>query len=140
MRSTTDCLWAATMISIALTCSAPAAQGQTFEIPWYTIDGGGGFSAGENFQMQGTIGQHDASEPMTGGNFVLTGGFWAATTVQDPVLLGDVNLDGVVNLLDVAPFVDRIATGTYQAEADVNQDGSVNLLDVDPFIDVLAGG
>ena len=56
------------------------------------------------------------------------------------ILLGDVNLDGEVNLLDVDPFIDRLASGTYQAEADVNQDGEVNLLDVDPFIAVLAGG
>jgi len=28
-------------------------------------------------------------------------------------LLGDVNLDGDVNLLDVAPLVDRITDGTF---------------------------
>ena len=54
------------------------------------------------------------------------------------VLLGDVNLDGNVNLLDVEPFVDRLLTGTFQAEADTNQDGAVNLLDVDPFIEILS--
>ena len=52
--------------------------------------------------------------------------------------LGDVNQDGIVNLLDVAPFVDRMASGTYQTEADMNQDGVVNLLDVQPFVDALA--
>ena len=46
--------------------------------------------------------------------------------------LGDINQDGNVDLLDVAPFVDRMPSGTYQAEADMNQDGAVNLLDVDP--------
>lgn len=51
------------------------------------------------------------------------------------VLLGDVNLDGFVTLLDVAPFIDRITTGIYQTEADCNQDGLVTLLDVEPFID-----
>ena len=55
------------------------------------------------------------------------------------VLLGDVNLDGAVNLLDVDPFVDRVGTSTFQPEADINQDGQVNLLDVDPFIEVLGG-
>ena len=53
------------------------------------------------------------------------------------VLLGDVNLDGVVNLLDVQPFVVLLGSGEFQAEADVNQDGAVNLLDVDPFIGLL---
>lgn len=58
--------------------------------------------------------------------------------VED-VLHGDVNSDGVVNLLDVAPFIDLLSNGEYQAEADVNKDGSVDLLDVDPFIDLLSG-
>ena len=55
------------------------------------------------------------------------------------VLVGDVNLDGDVNLLDVAPFVDLISTGTFQLEADINEDGQVNLLDVSPFVMLLAG-
>ena len=56
------------------------------------------------------------------------------------LLLGDVNIDGVVNLLDVDFFIDRLGTGTYQAEADCNEDGVVNLLDVDFFIAILGGG
>lgn len=52
---------------------------------------------------------------------------------------GDVNVDGVVNLLDVAPFVDLLSAGTFQAEADVNQDGVVNLLDIQPFVGLLSG-
>ena len=56
-----------------------------------------------------------------------------------PILLGDVNHDCVVNLLDVEPFVDLLSTGQFQVEADLNQDGSVNLLDVQPFVDVLSG-
>ena len=54
------------------------------------------------------------------------------------VLLGDINLDGSVNLLDVAPFVALISNGTFAPEADMNCDGQVNLLDVDPFIQALA--
>ena len=109
-----------------------------FDLSWYSIDGGGGHSVGGTFELEGTIGQLDAGV-MTGGNYELTGGFWAAAQ-DDSVLSGDVNLDGVVNLLDVAPFVDRISTGTFQAEADINQDGVVNLLDVTPFVDLLSGG
>lgn len=53
--------------------------------------------------------------------------------------LGDVNQDGAVNLLDVAPFVDVLTTGIYQCEADVNEDGAVDLLDVQPFVELLGG-
>ena len=53
--------------------------------------------------------------------------------------LGDVNLDGSVNLLDVAPFIDLLSSGQYNVFGDVNFDGSVNLLDVQPFVDLLTG-
>ena len=56
---------------------------------------------------------------------------------QLPFLAGDVNLDGSVDLLDVAPFVDSITSQTYQAQADVNRDCEVDLLDVAPFVDLL---
>ena len=55
-------------------------------------------------------------------------------------VLGDVNQDGVVNLLDVGPFIDLLSGGGFQLEADINGDGTVNLLDVGPFIDLLSGG
>ena len=54
--------------------------------------------------------------------------------------LGDVNLDGDVNGLDVDPFVDRLLNGPDQAEADMNEDGEVNGLDVDPFVAAIVGG
>ncbi len=56
------------------------------------------------------------------------------------VLLGDINRDGNVDLLDVSPFVDLLTEGAYQIEGDINGDGAVNLLDVAPFIELLTGG
>ena len=53
------------------------------------------------------------------------------------VLLGDINMDGEVNLLDVQGFVDLLINGGFQAEADINGDGVVNLEDVQPFVDLL---
>lgn len=126
----------ATMIILFLAGTVAAQQ---FAIPSYSIDGGGGVSSGGNFEMRGIIGQHDAGPELSGGNFTLAGGFLAGDNA-DEILLGDVNLDGAVNLLDVDPFIDRLSTGTFQAEADINQDGQVNLLDVGPFIELLAGG
>ena len=55
-------------------------------------------------------------------------------------LIGDVNGDGLINLLDVTPFVDAITNGDLQCEADINQDNEVNLLDVAPFVELLSGG
>lgn len=55
-------------------------------------------------------------------------------------LLGDVNCDGSVDLLDVAPFVALITANQFNEKADINGDDSVDLLDVAPFVDLLTGG
>jgi hypothetical protein len=67
-------------------------------------------------------------------------GFLDNVSIQLLTILGDVNLDGSVNLFDVPPFVERLVSGTFQAEADINVDGVVNLLDVAPFVALLSGG
>lgn len=54
-------------------------------------------------------------------------------------VLGDVNCDGVVNLLDVQPFVELISNGLFNPKADINEDGVVNLLDVGGFIELVGG-
>ena len=61
----------------------------------------------------------------------------ARIIVESDVILGDLNGDGVVTLLDVAIFIDLLSTNTFQLEADINQDGAVGLLDVQPFIDAI---
>src|SRR5664279_1360131 len=55
---------------------------QNYSIDWYKVAGGGGTSTGGTYAVSGTIGQPDASTPMTGGNYSLTGGFWALYAVQ----------------------------------------------------------
>jgi hypothetical protein len=90
------------------------------------------------------------------GDYFLTGGLSLSDGIDGPlslargdaftmrfrapdpgVILGDMNGDGVVTLLDVAPFIDALEDGVYVPEADVNCDGIVNLLDVEPFIELL---
>ena len=78
------------------------------------------------------IGDRDANEDF--------GGAYVFDISSCLVVLGDVNGDGMVNLLDVQPFVDLLTGGGFQPEADINQDGVVSLLDVDPFVDLLTGG
>lgn len=55
-------------------------------------------------------------------------------------VVGDMNCDSNVNLLDVAPFIEALSNGEFVFEADTNQDGAVNLLDVGGFITLLTGG
>ena len=67
-----------------------------------------------------------------------TGGLRIISAPQG-VVLGDINLDGTADLLDVSPFVDLIGNSEFQLEADINGDGLVNLLDVAGFVQLLSG-
>lgn len=64
----------------------------------------------------------------------------------DPILLGDSNCDGVVDILDINAFTLAIADpGAYAvaypgcnlANSDVNGDGNVDILDISPFVALL---
>ncbi len=46
-----------------------------FALRWWTVDGGGEASSAPGFTLASTIGQIDVSPEMTGGNYVLVGGF-----------------------------------------------------------------
>ena len=89
---------------------------------------------GHGFDVPGT---QDIEFRYIAGDFLLSG---TIEYVTGGVLLGDVNLDTVVNGLDVDPFVDLVTGGTFQAEGDMNKDGEVNGLDVDPFVATVVGG
>lgn len=71
------------------------------------------------------------------GNFLILVGSPGIFQMDMP---GDINCDGQVNLLDVAPFVDLIVDGVFSNKADINGDGQVDLLDVGPFVELLAVG
>ena len=85
-----------------------------------------------------------ALDPSDNSTFWITGqvseSFGWQTTVDSIrlVLPGDINGDGIVNLLDVAPFIDLLSQGGYNPAADINNDGVVDLLDVAPFVDLLS--
>ena len=66
-----------------------------------------------------------------------TGAVLNVILTESEVLLGDVNLDGVVNFLDIAGFVTILLAGAVLDEADINQDGIVNFLDIGPFVVIL---
>ena len=56
------------------------------------------------------------------------------------IILGDVNGDLIVNFLDIAPFIQALATADFVEAADVNQDSELNFLDIAPFIEILSAG
>ncbi|HTV41110.1 MAG TPA: hypothetical protein VMF08_11080 [Candidatus Sulfotelmatobacter sp.] len=65
--------------------AAVSASAQSYSIDWHKIAGGGGLSTGGSYQINGTIGQPEASGTMSGGNYSMTGGFWSLiSAVQTP--------------------------------------------------------
>jgi hypothetical protein len=68
-------------MAIVLAAVTPS-HGQSFAIDWFTIAGGGASSSGGNYALVGTIGQASAGV-QSGGNFVLSGGFWSAISVME---------------------------------------------------------
>lgn len=113
-----------------------------YELTWYTVDGGGvmfATSSDGRYEVSGTIGQPDASEPMTGppdSGYEVTGGFWFALAP------GDCNGDAGVNLFDHRDFSACMAgpaDGPLNLECrcfDVDGNGTVDLAD---FAQIAAG-
>ncbi|MEZ6242212.1 MAG: GC-type dockerin domain-anchored protein [Phycisphaerales bacterium] len=101
-----------------LTPAAVAQTGGVFDLSWHTIDGGGvTFASGGVFTLGGTIGQFDASEPLTGGQFTLYPGFWPGA-VQGPCNVADYDVPfGVLDFSDVFFFL--VAFGNMEAAADL---------------------
>ena len=68
------------------TLLANVSHAQQYNVPWSKIAGGGGLnSTGGTYAVSGTIGQPDASGPLSGGSYTLVGGFWALpSAVQTP--------------------------------------------------------
>ena len=45
-------------------------------------------------------------------------------------MLGDINSDEVVNILDIIQLANMILSGDYSDNADLNSDGVLNILDI----------
>jgi hypothetical protein len=70
----------------AFTVIALASNGG-YEIAWFTIDAGGGRSAGGDYTLNGTVGQPEADSPASGGDYSLTGGFWPGLAIPARIYL-----------------------------------------------------
>lgn len=103
-------VWLITAILIVTT-----VQAAEYEIPWYTIDGGGGTSTGGPYSLTGTIGQPDTGVSST-GVYVNSGGFWPG------------NFGCVVNLTDLMRLAEAwLNIGNNPADLDAS--GKVDMAD-----------
>ena len=127
----------ATMLAAVWGGTGPADE---FDVSRFTIDGGGAmFSTGGDFEVSGTIGQPEAGT-LTGGDFLVTGGFWFSLPPDD------CNADGTVNLYDYVDF-ESCLSGPGDALRlsdcrcfDLDGDGDIDLHDVARFQAEFTGG
>ena len=65
-------------LAVALVCAGLALAQGGYDLPWWTMDGGGGTSSGGGYSVSGTVGQADpGSQPLSGGSYTVQGGFWS---------------------------------------------------------------
>jgi len=129
-------------LRIVIGCCAAAslasvAGAQSFDINWQSIDGGGvTFSTGGVFEIGGAIGQPD-SGTLTGGQFTVTGGFWAVV-LSSCNLAADLNGSGGVDLSDLSTLLANfgVGSGATHAGGDVDNDGDVDLTDLSALLAV----
>ncbi len=116
---------------LAANGNMPLLQGQSVQLKTVVT----GAMPGDLVDFLITIHNEDLSECCTRPHDVVA----PVCDFEEPdEIKGDVNCDGVVNLLDVGPFVDVITGGgPYNVKADVNCDGVNDLLDVQPFVALL---
>ncbi len=105
----------------------------SYDLSWYTVDGGGGTSTGGDFELSGTVGQHDASTTMTGGSFELTGGFWTVAGSTPNPCPFDLDDNGAVGPGDVGLVKNNFGCDVNQpncAALDFDSNGAVGPGDV----------
>lgn len=63
---------------------------------------------------------------------------WTIERNPDPVVIGDLNGDGVVNIADAVTVLDIMAAGEYVEAADLTGDQQVNIADFVSILDIMA--
>lgn len=143
--STRAFVMASAALGFMVPCIVGAAPaGPIYELRWAGVSpGGGGTSSGGAFEATGTIGQA-AAEKLTGSEFVSSGGAWPNNI---PIVCGDYDADGDVDLTDFARFTQCFG-GSFNppakscgegVDADCDQDGDVDLSDFALFTQNFTG-
>ena len=67
---------------------------------------------------------------------------WAEYIYEPEVdeIIGDINADGDVNILDVVLLANAVLTGNYLSEGDINGDGMNNVLDIVGMVNIILDG
>ncbi len=76
-KRTTLVLLVLLLSGLLLTSTALTSSSQSYDLSWWTVDGGGGtLHAQGGYSLSGTVGQADAGL-LEGSGYALSDGFWA---------------------------------------------------------------
>jgi hypothetical protein len=136
-----------TLVVLAANASAQAQ----YEVRWQTVDNGGGRAGNGPYDVHATVGQSDTGR-LTGGGFVVEGGFWPAAiellAPSCPGAAGDADCDGTVDFFDIDAFLEALfeppsyATmfcGGAICTTDIDCSGAVDFFDIDGFLACVFG-
>jgi hypothetical protein len=57
----------------------------------------------------------------------------------DNGIAGDINGDGILNILDIVSLVNLVLSNNYEASGDINGDGLLNILDIVSLVNLILG-
>jgi hypothetical protein len=105
------------ILALAGAALSPALAHAQYTIDWFTIDGGGGDTAGGAFTLSGTIGQPDAGA-QAGGTFQVSNGFWGETTGACYANCDGSTVAPILNANDFQCFLNGYAANDSYANCD----------------------
>ena len=99
------------------------------------------FSNNATFNYTTSTDQGTNWEPVITGNCGALS-VWAENIYEPEVdeMIGDINADGDVNILDVVLLANAVLTGNYLSEGDINSDGMNNVLDIVAMVNIILDG
>jgi hypothetical protein len=75
------------LISLLLLVGVALAQSNmSYNLAWYTVDGGGWTSNGSRYSLRGALGQPDAGR-LSDDGYTLIGGFWGGEVIKKAIYL-----------------------------------------------------
>jgi len=116
------------------------------EAEWLTLSGNlsGDIMYGESAAIEITAQSSSLTTGEYSGEITISSNSQSAVTIPvsllvlDNGLLGDINDDGLLNVLDIVSLVNIILNGDeYISSADMNQDGALDVLDIVTLVNII---
>ena len=138
--------------TVTFACQLPAVDEDANGIYDYAITGTEGAIATFNVAVASTVTPGDVQVVVNANTAIMVEPNGTAThtyekantftwTIEEGALLGDVNMDGAIDIADVNKVLELMATSTTAEDypaGDVNGDGGIDIADVNKVLEIMA--